>query len=177
MNQKQLDMILRIIKNSSQPELSIVLREAMARNKKDVLQEVHNQTTPLFEYLIPLIALKRKNIPYPSTWPEEINSYLLRIHAKNGSKASKKRWLEAEDVERLLDEGLIPNLKAVIMGKMQSERYQRKPYSSKIQTIVKDYLSELLDHPHATLGKMGVSLKYEDTNTGVLIMLIDGVKI
>jgi hypothetical protein len=177
MDQKQLNMILRIIKNSSQPELSTVLRKAMARNRKEVIQEVHNQATPLFEHLIPLVALERKGIPYPSKWPEEINSFLLRIHAKNGSKGSKKRWLEAKDIERLLNEGLIPNLKATIMKKMQSEKYQRKPYSDKIQTIVRDYLSELLETPHASLGKMGVTLKYEGIEEGVLMAFLKGSKI
>ena len=99
MNNEQLAIIHRIIRNSSHPELSEILREAMARNRKEVIQEVNNQSTPLFEHLIPLTALKQKKLPYPINWPGEINGCLLRIHAKNGSKSSKKKWLEADDIE------------------------------------------------------------------------------
>jgi hypothetical protein len=63
------------------------------------------------------------------------------------------------------------------MKKMQSEKYQRKPYSDKIQTIVRDYLSELLETPHASLGKMGVTLKYEGIEEGVLMAFLKGSKI
>jgi hypothetical protein len=76
MDSKQLAMILRIIKNSGHPKLSGVLKEAMARNCKEVVQEVHNQATPLFQHLIPLIAMRKKNLAYPTNWPGEIQGCL-----------------------------------------------------------------------------------------------------
>lgn len=161
MNNNQLAMIHRIIRNSSHPELSVVLREAMARNRKEVIQEVNNQSTPLFEHLIPLVALKQKKLPYPTNWPGEINSCLLRIHAKNGSKSSKKRWLEAGDIERILNEHLIPNLQSSIMRKLEQEKGKSKPFPEKTQSIVKEYLSKLFSS-EATLAGMGISLKYKD---------------
>jgi len=161
-------MIHRIIRNSSHPELSAMLREAMARNRKEVIQEVNNQSTPLFEHLIPLVALRQEKLHYPTSWPGEINSCLLRIHAKNGSKGSKKRWLEAGDVERILNEHLIPNLQLSVMRKLEQEKGKSKPFPEKTQSIVKEYLSELFGS-EATLSKMGVSLKYGDGPLSIFI--------
>ena len=173
MNVKQLAMIHRIILNSTHPELSGELRKAMARNRKEVIREVRSQSTPLFEHLIPLVALKRKNMPHPPNWPDEINACLLRINAKNGSKSSRKRWLEAGDIERLLNEELIPNLKLSILQKMEREKGKSKPFSQKTQETVRKYLSELLNHT-ATLKKMNVLLKYEKEPDGDRLTLYFG---
>jgi hypothetical protein len=54
--------------------------------------------------------------------------YTYRIHAKNGSKNSRKKWLEAEDIEQLLNEGLIPNIQWSIMDKLTSEKGKFKPF-------------------------------------------------
>jgi hypothetical protein len=172
MTTKQSGTIYRIIKASGHPELAEIFRMAMARSRKEVVQEVHNQTTPLFEHLIPLVALKKKNILYPTNWSSEINSYLLRIHAKNGSKGSKKRWLEAEDIEQILNEGLIPNLNLTVMKKLELEKYMKKPFPESIKRVVRDYLSDLLIS-NASLKKMNVSVKYEDSP----ILSVNGEKI
>jgi hypothetical protein len=133
----------------------------MARTRKEVVREVQNQIAPLFEHLIPLVALKQKNLSFPTNWPGEIRTCMLRIHAKNGSKGSRKKWLEADDIERFLNEGLISNLRLSVIEKLTSEKGKSKPFPENTIEIVKKYLDVLFDST-ATLRKMGVSIKYED---------------
>ena len=81
--------------------------------------------------------------------------------------------MEAGDIERLLNEELIPNLKLSILQKMEREKGKSKPFSQKTQETVRKYLSELLNHT-ATLKKMNVLLKYEKEPDGDRLTLYFG---
>jgi hypothetical protein len=167
---KQLGMIYRIIEASGHPELVKVLRTAMSRSRRDAVNEIHSQSTPLLKHLLPLVALKRSGMQFPVSWPVEIKEYLSNIDVANGKK--NKKWLEASEIVYEINSSLsTPLIVRNVMKKMDK-------FQDKQKQCVKSFLDKLFSKHTVTLKDFGVSLKHEKTELGFeLVLLIDGKKL
>jgi len=160
MNRKQLEMIHRIIRNSSHPELSGVLRAAMSRRHRDAVNALSAMSVTLLTHLIKYVALPGSRARIK--WLGEVKGYISRFNVKNLSPQNHP-WLTVEEITRDLNEDLSsPAFERHLSGTLETHAAEKKK-------IINLY------HNRKTLRSWGLSLIYD--SKGDLQVFLNGEKL